>query len=55
MRIAVMGAGAVGCYYGGMLSRAGHQVMLIGRRQQSERTRNSSAPCVPPWFLWPWR
>ena len=31
MRIAVMGAGAVGCYYGGMLSRAGHQVMLIGR------------------------
>jgi 2-dehydropantoate 2-reductase len=33
MRIAVMGAGAVGCYYGGMLSRAGHQVMLIGRTQ----------------------
>ncbi len=31
MRIAVMGAGAVGCYDGGMLSRAGHQVMLIRR------------------------
>jgi 2-dehydropantoate 2-reductase len=28
-----MGAGAVGCYYGGMLCRAGHQVMLIGRTQ----------------------
>jgi 2-dehydropantoate 2-reductase len=28
-----MGAGAVGCYYGGMLSRAGHQVILIGRAQ----------------------
>src|SRR5258705_261834 len=24
MKIAVMGAGAVGCYYGGMLARAGH-------------------------------
>ncbi|HEV7914460.1 MAG TPA: 2-dehydropantoate 2-reductase [Albitalea sp.] len=33
MKIAVMGAGAVGCYYGGMLARAGHQVTLIGRAQ----------------------
>lgn len=31
LRIAVMGAGAVGCYYGGMLARAGHDVVLIGR------------------------
>ncbi|HEX5806193.1 MAG TPA: 2-dehydropantoate 2-reductase [Macromonas sp.] len=31
MKIAVMGAGAVGCYYGGMLARAGHDVTLIGR------------------------
>lgn len=31
MKIAVMGAGAVGCYYGGMLGRAGHDVTLIGR------------------------
>lgn len=30
-RIAVMGAGAVGCFYGGMLARAGGQVTLIGR------------------------
>ncbi|MBP6536392.1 MAG: 2-dehydropantoate 2-reductase [Xylophilus sp.] len=30
-KIAVMGAGAVGCYYGGMLARAGHDVTLIGR------------------------
>jgi 2-dehydropantoate 2-reductase len=29
--IAVMGAGAVGCYYGGILARAGHAVTLIGR------------------------
>ena len=31
LKIAVMGAGAVGCYYGGMLARAGHTVTLIGR------------------------
>jgi 2-dehydropantoate 2-reductase len=30
-KIAVMGAGAVGCYYGGMLARAGREVTLIGR------------------------
>ena len=30
-KIAVMGAGAVGCYYGGMLARAGDDVTLIGR------------------------
>ena len=29
MKIAIMGAGAVGCYYGGMLARAGHDVVLI--------------------------
>ena len=33
MKIAIMGAGAVGCYYGGMLARAGHDVVLIGRPQ----------------------
>ena len=31
MKIAVMGAGAVGCYFGAMLARAGHEVVLIGR------------------------
>ena len=36
MKIAVMGSGAVGCYYGGMLARAGHDVMLIGRLQHVE-------------------
>lgn len=36
MKIAVMGAGAVGCYYGGLLARAGHAVVLIGRSQHVE-------------------
>ena len=30
-RIAVVGAGAVGCYFGGMLARAGAPVTLVGR------------------------
>ena len=36
MRIAVMGAGAVGCYYGGLLAWAGHAVRLIGRARHVE-------------------
>jgi 2-dehydropantoate 2-reductase len=32
-RIAVVGAGAVGCYFGGMLARAGAPVRFIGRAQ----------------------
>ena len=36
-----MGAGAVGCYYGAMLARAGHQVTLIGRPQHVEAVQRS--------------
>lgn len=39
MKIAIMGAGAVGCYYGGMLARAGHEVVLIGRQQHVDAVR----------------
>jgi 2-dehydropantoate 2-reductase len=39
-KIAVMGAGAVGCYYGGMLARAGHEVVLIARPQHVEAIRH---------------
>jgi 2-dehydropantoate 2-reductase len=39
MKVAVMGAGAVGCYYGGMLARAGHVVVLIGRAQHVDAVR----------------
>ena len=36
IKVAVMGAGAVGCYYGGMLARTGHEVVLIARPQHVE-------------------
>jgi 2-dehydropantoate 2-reductase len=39
MKVAVMGAGAVGCYYGGMLARAGHEVVLIARPQHVDAIR----------------
>jgi 2-dehydropantoate 2-reductase len=36
LKVAVMGAGAVGCYFGGMLARAGHDVVLIARPEHVE-------------------
>jgi 2-dehydropantoate 2-reductase len=36
MKIAVMGAGAVGCYYGARLAEAGHDVVLIARPEHVE-------------------
>jgi len=32
LQVAVIGAGAVGCYYGGLLLKAGHDVTFIGRQ-----------------------
>jgi 2-dehydropantoate 2-reductase len=36
LKVAVMGAGAVGCYFGGMLARAGHAVTFIARPNHVE-------------------
>lgn len=41
IRVAVLGAGAVGCFFGGMLARAGHHVTLIGRPAHVEVFRKS--------------
>ena len=35
-KVAVLGAGAVGCYFGSMLARAGAPVTLIGRPHHVE-------------------
>ncbi len=39
MKIAVMGAGAVGCFFGALLQRAGHDVVLIGRTSLVDAVR----------------
>ncbi len=36
MKITVMGAGAVGSYFGGMLARAGHAVTLVARQAHAQ-------------------
>lgn len=41
IRVAVLGAGAVGCFFGGMLARAGHRVTLIGRPAHVDAFRKS--------------
>ncbi|ART64359.1 ketopantoate reductase family protein [Kushneria marisflavi] len=40
MQIAIMGAGAVGSYYGALLARAGHTVALIGRAAHVEAVQS---------------
>jgi len=40
-RVAVMGAGGVGCYYGAMLARAGREVALVGRAQHVDAVRSA--------------
>ena len=39
--VAVLGAGAVGCYFGGMLARAGVPVTLVGRATHVEAIRRN--------------
>ena len=34
-KIYVLGAGAVGCFFGGMLARAHHDVTLVGRSDRA--------------------
>lgn len=41
IKVAVMGAGAVGCYYGGMLARAGHDVVLVARQVHADAVARS--------------
>lgn len=41
MKVAVMGAGSIGGYFGGMLARAGHEVTLIARGEHLDAIRRS--------------
>jgi 2-dehydropantoate 2-reductase len=48
MRIAVMGAGAVGGYFGARLSRAGHEVVFIARGRHLEALRRDGLRVISP-------
>ncbi|HEX5737992.1 MAG TPA: 2-dehydropantoate 2-reductase [Hydrogenophaga sp.] len=50
LKIAVMGAGAVGCFYGGMLARAGHTVTLIGRPAHVAAIQTHGLRMQTQWF-----
>ncbi|BDC35919.1 MAG: 2-dehydropantoate 2-reductase [Candidatus Methanoliparum thermophilum] len=39
--IMVMGAGAIGCLFGGLISKAGYKVILIGKDWQIEKIKNN--------------
>ncbi|WP_422930441.1 ketopantoate reductase family protein [Singulisphaera sp. PoT] len=39
MRIAIIGAGGVGAYFGGVLARAGHEVVMLARGEHLEALR----------------
>ena len=41
MKVAVMGAGSMGGYFGGMLARAGHGVTLIARGENLDAIRSN--------------
>ena len=49
MKIAVMGAGAVGAYYGGALTRAGRDVVLIARGEHGEAMRRDGLRVESNW------
>ena len=46
MKIAVLGAGALGCAMGSCLSESGHEVWLINRREDHVETMNTLGLCV---------
>jgi len=48
LNIALMGAGAVGCHYGGMLARAGHSVVYALTVCYKRFTFNCESGAPPP-------
>ncbi|MFA0813374.1 2-dehydropantoate 2-reductase [Microbulbifer epialgicus] len=47
MRILVMGAGALGSYFGGYLARAGHRVLFVARGKQLRALRERGLTLLP--------
>lgn len=49
MKIAVVGSGAVGGYYGALLARAGHDVVFVARGRHLEAIRSRGLRVRGPW------
>ncbi len=49
MRIVMMGAGAVGAYYGGALARAGRDVVLVARGEHGKKMREDGLRVESYW------
>ncbi|WP_444909829.1 ketopantoate reductase family protein [Microbulbifer sp. TRSA005] len=47
MNIIVMGAGALGSYFGGHLARAGHKVLFIARGRQLKALKERGLTVLP--------
>jgi len=52
MRIAILGAGGVGAYYGGMLARAGHSVSMLARGEHLDALRERGLEVRTPEGTW---
>lgn len=48
MRIAVVGAGAIGCMLGARLAAQGHQITLIGRQEQADAINTAGLTLTEP-------
>jgi 2-dehydropantoate 2-reductase len=52
MKIAILGAGGVGAYYGGMLARAGHSVSMLARVEHLDALRERGLEVRTPEGTW---
>jgi 2-dehydropantoate 2-reductase len=52
MRIAIVGAGGVGGYFGGAMARAGHEVVLLARGEHREAIRSRGLEVREPEGAW---
>lgn len=52
MRVAILGAGGIGAYYGGLLFRAGHAVQLLARGANLEALRSGGLRISSPDGEW---
>ena len=52
MRVAIVGAGGVGGYFGGAMARAGHEVVLLARGEHRDAIRSRGLEVREPEGAW---